>query len=235
VIAALALAALAAGLRLASGGGDLPARAPGQRPELLLLTSLPIVFPERLTLDAAASPALSALQGRYRVTPISVTDAPALAGHRLLLMAQPRAQPSEMLVELDRWVRSGGRVLILADPALEWPTSKRLGDLTRPPLAFPDTGLLGHWGLQLDAPDTLGPATFEADGNAVHTLSPGALRATDGSCAITTRRLVARCRIGKGEAIVIADADFLNVEGRREPVRSTNLRFLLSELDRLGR
>jgi hypothetical protein len=165
--------------------------------------------------------------------PISVTNAAALRGHRLLLMAQPRAQPAEMLVELDRWVRSGGRAVVLADPALEWPTSKPLGDSTRPPLAFPDTGLLGHWGVLLEAPETLGPATFETDGKAVRTLSPGTLRATNGSCSIVTGGLVARCGIGKGEAVVIADADFLNVEGRPEPARSANLEFLLSELDRL--
>jgi hypothetical protein len=235
MLVALALAASVAGLRVASGGGEVPARPPGERPELLLLTSLPIVFPERLTLDTVASPALSALQGRYRVTPISVADASSLAGHRLLLMAQPRAQPSEMLVELDRWVRGGGRVVVLADPALEWPTSKPLGDVTRPPFAFSDTGLLGHWGVLLEAPETFGPATLEADGKAVQTLSPGTLRATNGGCKITAGGLVARCKVGQGKAIVIADADFLAVEGRRGTARSANLGFLLGELDRLGR
>jgi hypothetical protein len=233
VLAAVVLAAALASNRFASNGSDLSARPPSQRPELLLLTSLPIVFPERLTLDAAASPALTALQGRYRVAPISVTDTATLARHRLLLMAQPRAQPGEMLVALDHWVRSGGRAAILADPVLEWPTSKPLGDLTRPPPAFSDTGLLGHWGLQLEAPETLGPATFEAEGKPVHTFSPGTLRAGNSNCKIAAGGLVARCRVGKGQAIVIGDADFLNVQGRRKPARSANLEFLLRELGRL--
>ena len=50
---------------------------------------------------------------------------------------------------------------------------------------------------------------------------------------MTGEGLVARCKIGRGEAIVIADADFLDVERRREPARSGNLDFLLAELARL--
>ena len=72
-------------------------------------------------------------------------------------MAQPQAQPAEALVELDAWVRRGGRVLLLADPALEWPSERPLGDLLRPPAAFADTGLLGHWGLTLTPPEARGP------------------------------------------------------------------------------
>ena len=66
---------------------------------------------------------------------------------RLLLMAHPLAQPAEALVDLDHWVRDGGRVLLLADPMLEWPSKRPLGDKLRPPPSFADTGLLAHWGL----------------------------------------------------------------------------------------
>ena len=62
-------------------------------------------------------------------------------------MAQPLAQPAEDLVALDDWVRGGGRVLLLADPMLEWPSKRPLGDPLRPPPMFMDTGLLAHWGL----------------------------------------------------------------------------------------
>ena len=70
----------------------------------------------------------------------------------MLLMAHPLAQPAEALVDLDRWVRDGGRLLLLADPKLDWPSKRALGDTLRPPPAFADTGLLAHWGLRLDAP-----------------------------------------------------------------------------------
>ena len=62
-----------------------------------------------------------------------------------------------MLVELDQWVRGGGRLLLLADPMLEWPSERPLGDRLRPPPAFADTGLLAHWGLRLERPDSAEP------------------------------------------------------------------------------
>ncbi len=236
-LAAVAVLALLVGgllLALAKSTPPAPAERPAaQRPELMLLTTLPIVFPERLTLDAPSSPALAALQSRYRLVPISVTDAQELGGRRLLLMAQPQAQPAEALVELDAWVRAGGRVLLLADPALEWASERPLGDLLRPPLAFADTGLLGHWGLRLDGPDGRGPASRTIDGREVRTVSAGALTATKPACATVAQGLVARCRLGKGRAVVIADADLLNVEAIEGAGKQANYGLLLEELERL--
>jgi hypothetical protein len=224
------VAAAVAVLALKQGAPALPPRSPAERPKLLLLTSLPIVFPERLSLHGGGSAVLAALRSRYTVEPISVADRAALEGHSLLLMAQPRAQPAEVLVQLDRWVRGGGRVLILADPALEWPSDHPLGSLLRPDFAFADTGLLAHWGLRLDAPDTLGPASIDADGEKVRTASPGALVATADNCSLGPQA-IAHCRIGRGEATVIADADFVDAADPASP----NLRLLLRELDRLER
>jgi len=124
------------------------------------------------------------------------------------MMAQPRAQAPEDLVALDEWVRGGGRLLLFADPMLEWPSGKPLGDLTRPPAMFADTGLLGHWGLRLDAPDRRGPVIGEIGGKSFATLSSGTL---NGGCAIEEAGLLARCAIGKGKAVIVADADLLNL------------------------
>ncbi len=231
----LVLASVLAGFALRPGPDAVPERPPAERPELLLLTSLPIVFPETFTLETSGSPVLAALQRRYRIVPISTADARSLDGRRLLLMAQPPAQPAEVLVELDAWVRGGGRVLLLADPMLEWPSERPLGDLLRPPMTFADTGLLGHWGLRLDGPEKLGPATLVADGRAVQTSSPGTLVAIDDACSADSDGLVARCTIGRGEALVVADADFIDVARRREPARSGNLGFLLRRLAELER
>jgi hypothetical protein len=204
---------------------------PGQRPTLLLLTSLPLVFGEQFSLQGGGSPALKALDTRYRVVPISVTDPADLGKGRLLLMAHPLAQPAEDLVFLDQWVRSGGRVMLLADPMLEWPSSRPLGDPLRPPPMFMDTGLLAHWGLRLDAPDERGAKAKKLGGYDVVTLSPGALF---GGCDISADRLVAHCRIGKGAATIVADADLLDVKDLGERA-GRNLDGLLSELARLER
>ena len=186
----------------------LPARAPAERPALMLVTSLPLMFSEDFSLSGG-SPALKQLQGRYRVVPISVTSPGELAKGRLLLMAQPLAQTSENLVALDDWVRGGGRVMILADPLLEWPSKRPLGDPLRPPPMFADTGLLGHWGLRLDAPDVPAAEPRTLAGYRIVTLSPGVLF---GRCGVSRDRLVADCQVGKGEAVVIADADFIGTD-----------------------
>jgi len=207
-----------------------PPRAEADRPKLLLLTSLPILFPDRVTLDSKPEPALAALRSRYTLVPISVTDPKSLYNQRLLLMAQPQAQPAEDLVALDAWVRGGGKVLLLADPALEWPSDRPLGSALRPPVAFPDTGLLAHWGLRLDAPGGLGQKTVETGQSKIETASPGTLVPTGENCSVDNG-FVAHCLIEKGEVTVIADADFLNVS---DPA-STNLTLLLRELNRLER
>ena len=212
------LLALAVVATWAIAGPDkvLGPRPPAERPTLALVTSLPLIFDESFGLDNGGSPALARLEQRYKVAPIGVADAARLKGQRLLLLAHPRAQPAEVLVELDQWVRNGGRVMLLADPRLDWPSQRPLGDSLRPPPAFADTGLLIHWGLTLSG---LPPGSA---------LTAGQL-ASRGDCTIKEDGVIARCRIGKGEATVSADADFLNVDESRDE----NLDWLMGELGRL--
>jgi hypothetical protein len=231
IAAAFAAAVVIAYMLHLHQSGRIAPRPPAQRPSLLLLTSLPLVFGEHFSLQDTGSPALMALDTRYRVVPISVADATELRKGRLLLMAHPLAQPAEDLVALDQWVRSGGRVLLLADPMLEWPSSRPLGDPLRPPPMFMDTGLLAHWDLRLDAPDERGPKAEKLAGYDVLTVSPGSLY---GGCAINADRLVARCRIGKGAATVVADADLLDVQDLGRGA-AHNLDAMLAELARLER
>lgn len=226
VLGLLVAAALAIGAaQLAYGflGHRQPAKPP-----LLLLTSLPLLFGENFSLDDAGSEAATALSSRYRLIPISLTDPAELAKAKLLLMAQPQAQPPENLVALDDWVRGGGRLLLLADPMLEWPSERPLGDRLRPPPMFMDTGLLAHWGLRLDAGEQ-GAVERKLGGLTVKTVSPGKL---SGACAIPADRLVARCRIGKGRVTVVADADLLDVD--RIEGSGSNLEAVLAELEALG-
>lgn len=220
-----ALVVLVAGATFALNSQKPGLLAEQKKPALMLLTSLPIVLGEDFNLKSTGSPALTALAARFRVKPISTTSAKELRAP-LLLMAQPGAQAPENLVALDDWVRRGGRVLLLADPMLEWPSKRPLGDPLHPPPMFQDTGLLAHWGLRLDAPDQRGPAVRELAGYRVLTVSPGALY---GACRISGDQLVADCSIGKGRAIVIADADLLNVDALGPDSRN-NLKAVVEEL-----
>jgi len=232
-LAAAAALALAGAAAIAVTSRDasraVSPRPESERPPLLLVTSLPLVFAEEFTLKSGSSPALQALDNRYRVVPIGTTDSASLRQAKLLLMAHPLAQPAEDLVALDQWVRGGGRILLLADPRLDWPSERPLGDKLRPPPAFADTGLLLHWGLRLEAPEQSSVEQRSLGSRTIQTASPGALT---GACQIAVDRLVAHCRIGKGQATVIADADFLNVE-RFGDEGSSNLQALLAELGRL--
>ena len=228
-------AGLAALLLLMSCREATPAQAPDKaRPDLFLLTPLPLVWSESFGLAQPGSPALKALEQEYRVTPVDLPS--QLPVSALLLAAQPRALPAEELVALDSWVRRGGRLVLLADPVLEWPSQIPLGDPRLAPIAFPDTGLLQHWGLRLDAPDERGPKQSNLDGKPVLTASPGELVRTGRECKLGDGGLLARCAIGKGRAIIIADADFLDLgEGGLDGPTDGNLPALMSQLADLSR
>jgi hypothetical protein len=207
IVSVLAIAGLGWLGRPYQSSDALPARTEAERPTLSLLTSLPLIFGERFGLGEGGSPALSRLEQRYKVVPIGVADAASLTGQTLLLMAHPRAQPAEALVDLDKWVRGGGSLLLLADPKLEWPSERPLGDILRPAPMFADTGLLKHWGLGLSEEGL----------------------ASSGPCEVAEDGQIARCRIGRGQATVIADADFLNVQSPD----ATGLDPLMTELELL--
>jgi hypothetical protein len=211
-----------------------PAKAPDHsRPELFLLTPLPLVWSEQFGLDQPGSPALKALEQEYRVSPVDLPSDVPKGG--LLLAAQPRAMPAEELVKLDKWMRRGGRLVLLADPMLEWPSELPLGAPGRAPVAFPDTGLLKHWGLRLDAPDERGPRQLSLDGRQVLTGSPGTLVRLGGDCTIADNGLLARCQLGKGRATIIADADFLNLgPGGLDGPTEHNLAALVSQVKLLS-
>lgn len=214
LVAALLLALLVAAAVVAR---DPRSRSEGPHPRLLLLTGLPLLFTEQFTLDAPNSPLIDELRAQYEVVPIDTTSPASLGRAQLLAMLQPHAQTAENLVTLDDWVRRGGRLVLFADPKLDWPSTLPLGDLSRPPANFADTGLLAHWGLRLDAPDKLGPAQISLGGTKATTSSPGSLVRTDGACQIEPGGLVARCSIGRGKAIIVADSDLLDWSKARDP------------------
>ena len=210
------------------------------KPELFVMTSLPLLFDEGFTAGPATGEAAVFLREHYTLRPIDLPS--QLPKGAVLLAAQPRALPAEELVALDAWVRGGGKMLLLADPMLEWPSERPLGDRLRAPIQYADTGLLLHWGLRLDTPDRTffdryGIRRSIKVGDFVAADSdPGTLhKVKDGGCVIEADGAIARCSIGKGRATIIADADFLNVgDGEVKPGNGDNLPFLLSELARLS-
>jgi hypothetical protein len=209
ILGGLAVLLLVGALAWARSDRGFPPRKPAERPPLMLITTLPILFPEEFTLKAIDSPAFLVIDHRYRLIPIGTTQAGELRRARMLMMAHALAQPAEALVDLDRWVRDGGRLLLLADPKLDWPSKRALGDTLRPPPVFADTGLLAHWGLRLDAPAEDGLAMRELGGFKVQTSSPGRLQGR--GCKIGRDGFVAHCKVGKGRVTVVADADFLRL------------------------
>ena len=216
--------------RAATVPAGLPSRPASERPSLLLLTTLPIVFSDSFDLKSSGSPALRALESRYRVEPIGVADGRSLGGHKLLFMAHALPQPAEALVDLDSWVRRGSHLLLLADPLLEWPSDRPLGDPLRPPIAFYDTGLLAHWGLRLDPPTRRGPVERQVEGRMLMLDSPGTL---SGRCPTAGGGLIAHCTIGRGAVTIIADADLLQPAGAKADQQQANLDFILAELRRV--
>ena len=190
----------------------------GAKPELHLLTALPLMWGDEFALDQPKSPAIERLQREYQLKSIDLPS--QLPENGLLLAAQPRALPAEELVALDAWVRRGGRLVLLADPMLEWTSKRPIGDRLRPPLQYADTGLLQHWGLRLDAPEQRGSRLVrhnaperlgdKAVNLRVMTISPGSLAKQEGTCSINFEGLYAECAVGKGWVWVIADADWLN-------------------------
>lgn len=218
---------LAATLAACDGGG---AQAGAVKPDLALLTSLPIAFGESFGLERARNPLLEELEGSFAVTPV---DGPEqLPREGLLLAVQPQAMTAERLVALDRWVRDGGRLVLMADPFLRFESERPLGDRFRPPLRYADTGLLKHWGVMLDAGVDDRMEAVDTDlgrGIRVSASGLGSFTRAGGACTLSPTRVVARCRLGKGYATLVADADLAMSSDAQQ--RATVLK-LLGELAR---
>ena len=182
--------------------------AEGPKPTVYVLTSLPLIFEEGFGVEPAKGEVSTFLRDHYRLKPIDLPS--QVPSGATLLAAQPRALPAEELVALDAWVRGGGKLVLLADPMLEWPSKRPLGDRLRPPMSYADTGLLLHWGLRLDAPDERGPKRLGGGHLPILFLSPGRLVSRMSACELHRANIAATCRIGQGQVVVIADADWLN-------------------------
>jgi hypothetical protein len=199
-----------------SGSRAVPAQ---ERPRLMLFTSLPILWNETpdlaamLRADAPPHWARRVLEAHYTLVARDTLLAPPLDA-RFLLLAQPRPLAPQENVALDDWVRAGGRLLLFADPMLTADSTYTLGDRRRPQDIVLLSPILARWGLELrfdeDQPAGEHDAARENAGAALPVNLPGQFAPRPGGhdarCAIVREGLVARCRIGRGRALIVADA-----------------------------
>lgn len=194
--------------------GTTGARPSASRPPLLLMTALPLAWGETGPLDPASRPAaaFAELEREFDIRPIDYLDDTSLGRGRLMLLAQPRALAPAELVALDGWVRRGGRLLVLADPELSWPSDLPIGDPRRAPATSQLAPLLDHWGLRLEAPTQRLALEHVRSGDAdrmVALETPGRWQAHGGACRLGAGDFLAACALGSGRAMLIADADLL--------------------------
>lgn len=137
-----------------------------------------------------------------------------------LVLAQPRALAGEENVALDQWVRAGGSLLLFADPLMTGESRFGIGDRRRPQDVALLSPILAHWGLELqfDPGQPDGVQARDYAGMSLPVAMAGKLVPVgepDGhaACAIEAGGLVARCALGEGHALILADAAILDAAG----------------------
>lgn len=230
LVAVLACIACSVWLALGTVAGTPSGRSVG------LFTSLPILWAEAADMkglvDAPDQPhwARDVLTRRGTLVPLdTLLD---LSRIDELVIAQPRPFAPEENVALDNWVRNGGRALLFADPMLTHESAFALGDRRRPQDVVLISPILSRWGVQLryDEGQPVGPRESAGERlpiNLAGTFSAGPASA-EASCSIAPDGLVARCKVGKGRATLIADAALLE-SGDEDGRRKAALTRLLNE------
>lgn len=211
----------------------------GRKPEersLGLFTSLPIIWTEAGDLKGLvdAPPqehwAKGVLEQRGHLVPLDTLL--QISRIDALVIAQPRPLVPEENVALDDWVRRGGHVLMFADPMMTQESAFPLGDRRRPQDVALVSPILGRWGLELQFDDRQPGGERETAGELAPVNLPGMFRRREGGhdadCAITADGLIARCRIGKGRAVLVADAAMLEASPSPQS-RETALSALLED------
>jgi hypothetical protein len=203
-----------------------PAPVPTAR--LGLMSSLPLYWPLGADVDALASGRAAvpwqraALAQDYLLEPLDTLspipalsrDAPAtdpLAGLTRLAVVQPRGLSPADNVALDRWVRGGGRLLLVLDPALTGDYAAPLGDPRRPVDSALIPPVVARWGMAVGFDEDQTPAVGTARlGEAALPLAVrGLVTITDpaaADCTLLAGGAAARCRVGSGTVMLIADA-----------------------------
>lgn len=211
------IAVLACGAALAACANGAPPKVPDH---VALFTSLPVMWRETtdirdlLASDAKPHWALDALGGPKRVRALDTLAGNdgklEVASGTLLVMAQPRPLSPQENVALDEWVRGGGHVLLFADPMLTADSAYAIGDRRRPEDVAMLSPILRRWGLdlQFDEDQPAGEHLVAMPGGALPVNLPGsfALRCGASGCTLGDAGIWARCSVGAGSVLAIADA-----------------------------
>ncbi|WP_379922264.1 hypothetical protein [Erythrobacter sp. R86502] len=196
--------------------------------KLGLMTSLPLYWPLGVQMGELASGQVpvpwqrTELEARYAIDPLDTLspvpsfpaggpDRDPLAGLNALAIIQPRGLSPADNVALDQWVRGGGRLLLMLDPALTGEYDLPLGDPRRPV----DTALIppvvARWGLAISFDDTQAAVvtTTSLDDAPLPLALSGTVAIIDpeaARCTVMADGAAARCAVGKGMVTLIADA-----------------------------
>lgn len=206
------------------------------------MTSLPLIWGEAqdvgelLQAGPASGWVREELERRFALAPLDVLEAEPLAALDHLMLAQPRALSPAENVALDAWVRGGGKLLLFADPMLTRHSRYPIGDRRRPQDVVLLSPILAHWGIELlfDADQPEDEKTVAIEGIAIPVNLGGSFRlVTQSGCALAGGGLMARCRIGAGEVLLLADAAVLDDadDGDSEPRRAALARLLALSFD----
>ena len=182
--------------------------------------------------DAArAAPLMESLRSAFDVRLLDTVPANGPGTDRLLL-AQPRALTPGELVAIDAWVRRGGVAVVLDDPTLDWPSERPLADPAGPQRTSVLDPLMAHWGLRLELPEPgqETPRTLDWRGGTLRLPSPGFFSTVAPNCVSGAQAFTARCGVGRGRVLAMADADWLD-PGRwtASDPRPAQLRALLAD------
>ncbi len=230
---------LVIGLLMLGGCDDTP------KPKLAIMTSLPLIFGEASVEQVVRgenqpAPIYEILKDNYDVTPLDNIDS-RLEQFDTLLLAQVRALTAQEFVDLDKWVRSGGKVVILSDAALQWHSDYSLGDKRRPLFTSLLSPLFAYWGIEqillIEDPEE---QVITVDGYDINTVTPGEWVIGDNDsgdimCQLSDNSFEADCNVGQGRAILIADSDFIHEELWQGFGISHNITYLLNRLEAINR
>lgn len=205
---------------------------PGPRPQVALMTSLPIYWSDGADVALIASGqgelpwVRDTLEARYHLKPVDALGAAGqgdpLAGIERLMVVQPRALSPQDNVALDQWVNDGGHLFMALDPLLTGQYSVPLGDPSHPVAVGLIPPVIERWGMDFRFDETQPFAVRELDGMgiAIPVAMAGEIHPLSGagkSCRIAGSGILATCKVGRGRVTILADAalfEFPEGEGK---------------------
>ncbi|GMN03209.1 hypothetical protein [Erythrobacter sp. MTPC3] len=200
------------------------------KPSLGVMSSLPLYWPlgasfTQITSGTADTPwQREVLEQRYDLVPLDTLtpiaalspdepDTDPLANLDQIAIVQPRGLAPADNAALDAWVRGGGQLLLVLDPALTAEYDLPLGDPQRPVATALIVPVVARWGLAMSftVQDTFAQGVREVPlgEGAITIMQGGDLTVTDAAaadCEIIAGNAVAKCAVGDGQVTLVADA-----------------------------